>query len=356
MHDGGLLASWRIGSAKDTDDGTICFSRSADQGRTWSEPTVPFDRPSPGRPGTFDLESTHGSLHYAALTPLPDGRVLASIMWLDRTVPDRPMFNDETEGLVRIETLLSSSADGGQTWSEPYLMDAAPFEGLAGLCAPAMVLPDGTLAAQLEINKPWTDPEPWHHRAILKFSSDSGKTWPTWSEVAYDPTTRIRYWDQRHALGPDGTLLAGLWAFDSVGRKELNFHLAESINAGHTWSEPWNSGLDYQQPYPVFLPDGRLVVIVIDRYRSRTIRALLSRDRGRSFDSQDLELFRQPSGQDRGESDHKLSDQQLWSFGRVEPIPLDERTLAGVFYAGDSARTSIYCFRLDATLENETEV
>src|SRR5262245_45290033 len=140
---------------------------------------------------------------------------------------------------------------------------------------------------------------------MLKFSDDGGLTWRRPVTVAHDPTLRIRYWDQRHAVAPDGTLVAGLWAYDAVAGTELNFHLTESSDGGRTWTPPRDSGSPLQQPYPVFLPDGRMVVLCIDRYRSRTIRALISHDRGRTFEPAQLVVHQQTRGQkDPGEQDH----------------------------------------------------
>lgn len=161
--------------------------------------------------------------------------------------------------------------------------------------------------------------------------------------VAHDPTYRIRYWDQRHSVAPDGTMLAGIWAYDAVARKELNFHLTESNDGGTTWSKPRDCGIPYQQPYPVFLPDGRLILFCIDRYRTRTIRALLSEDKGKSFLPEELVVHQQPGGRaEPGEHDHQSADQQLWTFGRLEGIADPEGNAWVVYYAGDTDSTSIH--------------
>jgi hypothetical protein len=346
FEDGTLLVSWRVGSAKDSADGTILMSRSTDGGRTWETPREPFSNPPKGRPGTFALNDVPGSLHFAPLTVLGGRRVLTGLMWLDRSNPTRPMFNERTEGLTTIHTLLSESQDGGQTWSAPRAFDAAPFDGLGAITAPILKLSDGRLACQFETNKHYDDPSPWQHRAMLKFSDDCGRTWHTPVTVAHDPTCQIRYWDQHHAIAPDGTMAAMLWAYDSVLHKELNFYLAESRDRGMTWSQPRDGGLPWQLPYPVFLPDGRLVAICIDRYKSRTIRALVSHDMGKTFCGEDMVVHQQPTGGvDPGEDNHQIADQQMWTFGRVEAVSDPSGDVWMTYYAGDADATSIHWAR-----------
>jgi hypothetical protein len=243
--------------------------------------------------------------------------------------------------------LLAESSDGGRTWSAPWVFDARPFDGLAGITGPIQKLPDGRLACQFETNKTYHDASPWRHFAALKFSDDGGRSWQTPVMVAHDPTCRVRYWDQCHALAPDGTMLAMLWAFDSVAKQELNFHVTESRDLGMTWSAPRDSGWPLQLPYPVFLPDGRLVAFCIDGYRSRTIRAIISHDQGRTFEDGDLVVHQQPRVCcDPGEKDHQLADQQLWTFGRVEAVADPSGDVWLSYYAGDAESTGIYWARL----------
>lgn len=347
LDDGTILASWRIGSSKDSCDGTIMMSSSSDFGRTWTKPWQPFSNPHPDHPESYVFNGKPGDLHFAPLTSMGGNRVLTGLMWLDRADPSRPMFNPATEGMIPVHTLIAASEDGGLTWSEPRLFDASPHDGLGAIAAPMFRLPSGLLACQYEINKPYEDPTPWAHRALLKFSSDDGMTWTAPATVAFDPTLRIRYWDQRQSVAPDGTLVAGLWAYDSIKKMELNFHLTESRDDGLTWSTPRDSGLSMQQPYPVFLSDGRMVAICIDRYRTRSIRAIISDDQGQTFSESQLLVYQQPKHvQDHGEHDHEIADQQLWTFGRVEAVVDPDNDVWVIHYGGDESATNIYWSRL----------
>ena len=48
LADGSLLATYRSGSTKDSEDETVEYVRSVDGGRTWSEPWIPFENPTLG--------------------------------------------------------------------------------------------------------------------------------------------------------------------------------------------------------------------------------------------------------------------------------------------------------------------
>jgi len=347
FEDGALLVSWRMGRTKDSPDGTMYYSRSTDNGATWESPVEPFTQNLGNVPGTYRLDGVAGSLCFAPVTALDAQRAVTGIMWFDRTDPERPMFNPVTEGLTTVHTLLSESTDQGHTWSAPRLLDAGIYHGHASICAPIIKLPDGCLACQVETNKEYHDPSPWLQRACLLISADGGQTWPELVTVAHDPTGRIRNWDQRHAVAPDGRGTVGIWAFDAVERKELNFRVSESLDNDRTWAEPWDPGIPYQQVYPVYLPDGRLVMLAIDRYQTRTIRALLSEDYGRTFSPDELVVHQQPGGQvEGGEHDHQIADQQLWTFGRIEAVAGQDNDVWVVHYAGDEHATHIRWVRL----------
>ncbi len=352
LDEGHLLASWRVGSTKESADGRILISRSNDQGSTWSDPIEPFYAPTSGSQARFTWEGVPGELHFAPLTHLGKGHVMTAMMWFDRSDPELPMFNPDTEGLLPVRTLLAESSDGGQTWSAPWMFDATPYDGFDAVTAPMFEVPPGEgrpaqLVCQFETNKPYNDTQPWMHRAMLKFSGDGGRTWAQPTTVAHDPSLKIRYWDQRHAQSSDGLLVAGLWAYDAVNHNEMNFHMTWSQDGGQTWSPPCDSGLDLQQPYPVFLPDGRLVVIVIDRYRTRSIRALVSHDNGHTFDEPQLVVHEQPRDvRDKGEHNHEIADQQLWTFGRVEAVADTQGDVWMIYYAGDEKATHVHWAQL----------
>ena len=81
LADGSLIASYSIGTGKDTDDLTIELRRSSDAGRTWSEPVAPFGTTVDGR---------RGSLKAAPITRLDGDHLIVAALWIDRDAFPRP--------------------------------------------------------------------------------------------------------------------------------------------------------------------------------------------------------------------------------------------------------------------------
>lgn len=336
LPDGKLMCSWRAGSTKESADGKIWLAHSPDNGNQWN--SWPLDV------SDQDGEAA-GEFHYGPLTVLDDGRLLITLMWTDRSDPSLPFFNPETEGLLPVRTIFAESTDGGRTWSQRRAMDAAPYHSPMPITGPVLRLPSGWLACCFEVNKHYADTRPWRHAAAMKLSSDGGITWPEAVEVANDPSGRLMFWDQRHSIFGDRHV-AMFWTYDRSANKDTNIHLSRSSGGGKTWTPPTDTGIVGQVAHPVHLRDGRLMVIYIDRFHTRSIRARLSEDDGRTFSDQVLIIHEQPRNSvdpgDTSQSADYLQDMQLWSFGRVDAVTDNTEDVWIVFYAGDSRATGIH--------------
>ena len=211
--DGSLLATYRTGSTKDSDDETVEFVRSVDGGRTWSEPWIPFENPT--------LDGLYGSLRVCYLTELSPGHLLAAALWIDRTTyPGGMLFNEETEGCLPMSVLLADSEDNGASWS-PWRLVPMPAEiGPPSLTAPVLKLVDGSLALSIETNKQYNDASPWMQKVVFFHSRNYQRATVSpgpaeklaedhsWAEpvvAGEDPSGRIFYWDLRCGVAPDGT-------------------------------------------------------------------------------------------------------------------------------------------------------
>src|SRR5262245_54020393 len=212
---GGLLATLRAGTTKDSENEAIELYRSDDGGREWRPlHRLTFDR-------AFD--GARGSLKVCYLTELAPRRLLAAAMWIDRTMyPGQPLFNPDTEGCLPMVILLADSDDAGATWS-PWRAVPLPAEiGPASLTSPILRLADGTLAMSIETNKHYHDAAPWRQRVVLFHSADGGQTWGAPITAGYDPSGRIFNWDQRLGCAPDGRIGAFVWTYDSQAHAYLD--------------------------------------------------------------------------------------------------------------------------------------
>ena len=239
----------------------------------WSAPAAPFvPPPVDGRPGRFRV---------LGFTGLGGSRVFATLLWVDHSDPTLPYFNEQTEGLLDSRILFAESADGGRTWSAPTLLDTSPFNVPTPITGPVLRLPDGELICQFETNKPYFDTARWVHSSVMIFSRDGGRTWPRHSIVTRHPT--VFYWDQRPQVLAGGRIFDLFWTYDNHAAHYLNIHARESRDAGRTWSELWDTGVPGQPAPAVELPDGRLLMVYVDRTTAPAIRARFSRDGGRTW-------------------------------------------------------------------------
>jgi hypothetical protein len=162
-------------------------------------------------------------------------------------------------------------------------MDTYPIEQAVPLTGPILVLGNGDLACQFELNKVRGTTGTWRHASMLALSPDGGATWPLYSVASNDPENRYFWWDQRPNVLADGTLIDFFWSYDSQEACYTDIMARESLDEGRSWSPLWDTGLPDQPGTPVSLQDGRLSLVYVDRTSAPTIKLRLSEDRGRTW-------------------------------------------------------------------------
>jgi hypothetical protein len=341
LSDGSLIASYRVGSDKDSADETVELRRSYDLGATWDEPFKLF--------GVI-IDGQIGSLKAVYLTPLDGAHVLACALWVDRQAhPGQPLFNAETEGCLPMAVLLADSHDCGRTWTPWREAPVTEDVGPPSLTSPVLRLANGELAISIESNKRYDDPGKWHQRVVYLFSRDEGSTWSPPYTVSQDPEARIFYWDQRAAVAPDGRILTLSWTFDRETNRYLQIQRRISGDSGRTWTPPSGLGFSDQPSHPAILPDGRVVVAWVDRYASGSIRARLAENIDGEFASETevtiycLEHQRAKAVENVGDA---LADMKVWSYGLPYAEPLPNGDVLVVYYAGDPSSMDIHWAQL----------
>lgn len=324
LADGSLLATYSIGTTKDSDDLTIELRRSHDGGSTWGPPRTPFESTVAGR---------RGSLKYAPITVIEGDHLLMVTLWIDRDAfPGQPLFNPVTEGCLPMRILLADSFDAGETWTSWREVPMPDDVGPPSLTTGILRFPSGRLLLSVETNKPYLDTSKWFQRVVHAWSEDGGATWSTPETVIADPTGRIANWDQRGSVTADGRLISFAWIYDfeAVAYREIRRRISE--DEGRTFGEPVELGFADQPSHPALLADGSVVIAWVDRFGSRSIRARRSETVDGPFDpASEVVLYEAPplvarAGVGSDSTGAALDDMQAWSYGLAyaEGLPGDE--------------------------------
>ncbi len=213
---GRLIAGFRTGSAKDSPDEDVRIMASDDEGASWHVVFEGFGAFPPG---------SGGRIRCIALTPC-SSRLLASLLWMDRSDPTLPLASPQTQGILATRVYVAWSDDDGHSWSSLQEVPLWPHKGNA-TTGSILVLQNGALALPYEAWKEYDDPSPGLHHAALRLSSNGGASWDELAIVAHDPQGQVLYWDQRLTIEPTrGNLIAMFWTHDRQAKRDLDIHIA----------------------------------------------------------------------------------------------------------------------------------
>ncbi len=348
LADGSAICSFQLGPTKHASTSTVRLCRSTDSGRSWQELPARFDRTVGGVPGSLAcgeiIEATPGTLVMLAT-------------WFDRSDPDRPVFDPETQGILRSKFLRAFSRDGGQSWSQWNVIPTPQLFGCAGT-GPLLRWPDGTIAFPFESYKEYDDPNPARHGAWLLVSTDGGVRFDRCVLVAQHPEDKIYYWDQRLCVDREpGEFVALFWTHDLAQKRDLSVHFRRATITG---SEPQTQSMrDTQIPgqiaAPLLLDDGRILAFVVDRDQPGTMTIWESANGGETWPRENATVLYTHDEQARltqGRTDVDFNlyweDMARWSFGHPALCKLADGTILAAHYAGTPDCMSVRFYRLKA--------
>lgn len=249
LPNGELLCGFDLGQAVEALDYRTYTARSADGGKTWSEPQRLFDDPVQ-RPST----------HSVRLGLLTDGTILGFGGRYYRDDPEEGLTNRENLGFVPMDLITVTSRDGGRTWSAPRTI-SPPLVGPAfEICHWVIELSDGRLLAPTATWRGWNGEAPNGMQAIALVSHDRGETWPEWMSIVNQWDRGVVSWEQGLTQLADGRLLCVVWCFDAKSGKSLPNRFAISRD-GRTFSPPRENGMQGETAKIITLRDGSVMCL-----------------------------------------------------------------------------------------------
>ncbi len=227
LPDGSLLLAYtrfRGGSSSDSAPADIVTRRSADFGRTWTEPSLV----SPGK---------DGNMCAASLLRLGGGAVAMFYgrdSWRKGPGYTSGNWDDVSEAFVK--QVMRVSDDRGQTWSEERALNPAGEHSQVLLNDSARRLSTGRIILPNYHGLSPYSPDPEFVQPLL--SDDDGKTWfPSRFRVCVE-VERGGMSEASVAERADGSLLM------TIRSQNTGFvYRSESRDVGETWSKPESTGL-----------------------------------------------------------------------------------------------------------------
>jgi hypothetical protein len=142
------------------------------------------------------------------------------------------------------------------------------------------------------------------------------------------------------------------WTHDPATGQDLPVHISWGSPDGRRWSAPESTGLPGQHCQPIAVGGNRLVAVYARRREAPGIRAIVSRDFGRTWDkATETVLYASALGAEAGEAGPRREgdlwdDMVAWRFGHPRGVLLPDGSVLVVYYAGDDETKSARWARL----------
>ena len=252
LADGRIAVVFRGGAPHLGIGGRLDIAFSADDGKSWTKPTVVVDSPADDRNPAFGQAA--------------DGTLVVGF-WRTTTYDAQGRYDAKLP--KPRTTWVTRSADGGKTWDEPAEIDIRDI-GYGSPYGKIVRMPDGALLMPVYGHGPNGAGGDWSY---LYRSTDHGRSWTRFATIVegkFNETSVVRL--------KSGKLVAaarGVKPDDGVW-------LCDSRDDGRTWSAPAKLTPAAHHPADlVELPDGRVLLTVGQRVSPRGVVGLVGDADGR---------------------------------------------------------------------------
>jgi len=222
------------GKTSGSRDKIVFFSRSTDDGRTWSNPKSVLT-------GLQDFQNP-------CLFQLPEGQVILIYGWGAGAA--------QRTGLMNPGFFISFSYDDGAAFTAPRFVHLPKYEWVA-TSEDMLILDDGTLLAPLTAGK-----RNGGTAVLLAVSGDKGEKWETFRTVSADSFGSVSYRKPTLVRLPDRRLLCLM----EGGEEDPYLYETQSEDGGATWGKPRQTGIQGKRPDLAITARGTLVCAFRDRW------------------------------------------------------------------------------------------
>ncbi len=328
LSDGSLYCVARQITGLTDSVGRIRARRSFDGGVSWE------DMPSPAL-GDEALFPEKGYMCPNVREYAP-GELIAVYLLVD-SLPGKPLFHPDTDGMQKTTVRTAKSFDYGRSWTAAVNLEFS----LPDLIVPGkgLRLPDGSFGFPCEVHDEWDKGYREGPTARFILSRDRGESFPEGFMMASHPG--YIFGDARLTVDDEGALISYFWCYNLSAQRDEPLHRSVSRDMGRGWSEPVPINLRMQITSPWFIRRGLTLCLTQDRFSEAPgLRALLSFDEGMSWDM-DGGVLVWDAGGSRPDSGNPFGGFEQFRFGFSSIQPTGENTALAVYWHSGGAGTMV---------------